>query len=52
MLSTKYHVQERDLIELAYVNVLMKLGFEEEARRTLKMRRPVLGAATPISGMQ
>ncbi|MEM9433975.1 MAG: tetratricopeptide repeat protein [Pseudomonadota bacterium] len=42
---------QRDLIELAYVNVLMKLGFEQEARRTLKLRRPVLSSATPISLM-
>lgn len=43
---------QRDLIELAYVNVLMKLGLEKEARRTLKLRRPVLCASTPVCGMQ
>ena len=43
---------QRDLIELAYVNVLMKLGHDGEARRTLKLRRPVLSATTPIKGMQ
>jgi tetratricopeptide (TPR) repeat protein len=42
---------QRDLIELAYVNVLMKLGLEDEARRTLKLRRPVLSTSTPVSGM-
>lgn len=42
---------QRDLIELAYVNVLMKLGLRDEAQRTLKLRRPVLSHATPVSGM-
>lgn len=42
---------QRDLIELAYVNVLMKLGLREEARRTLKLRRPVLSTSTPVRGM-
>ena len=42
---------QRDLIELAYVNVLMKLGQEDEARRTLKLRRPVLCKSTPLRGM-
>jgi len=42
---------QRDLIELAYVNVLMKLGLKEEARRTLKLRRPVLSKSTPVNGM-
>ncbi|WP_282159328.1 tetratricopeptide repeat protein [Shimia thalassica] len=42
---------QRDLIELAYVNVLMKLGHEEEARRTLKLRRPVLSISTPVLNM-
>ncbi|WP_299611757.1 tetratricopeptide repeat protein [uncultured Tateyamaria sp.] len=42
---------QRDLIELAYVNVLMKLGHSEEAHRTLRLRRPVLTNAPPVSGM-
>ncbi|AZQ66045.1 tetratricopeptide repeat protein [Silicimonas algicola] len=42
---------QRDLVELAYVNVLMKLGLVEEARRTLKTRRPVLSDAPPVSGL-
>jgi len=42
---------QRDLIELAYVNVLMKLGRKEEAHRTLKLRRPVLIKSTPVTGM-
>ncbi len=42
---------QRDLIELAYVNVLMKLGLAQEARRTLTLRRPVLNAAAPVQGL-
>lgn len=38
---------QRDLVELAYVNVLMKLGLAEEARRTLLGRRPVLVETLP-----
>lgn len=37
---------QRDLIELSYVFVLLKLGQEDEARRTLALRRPTL-AKTP-----
>ncbi|MEM9634049.1 MAG: tetratricopeptide repeat protein [Pseudomonadota bacterium] len=42
---------QRDLIELAYVNALMKLGHAEEARRTLLTRRPVLSNSPPVSGL-
>jgi tetratricopeptide (TPR) repeat protein len=42
---------QRDLIELAYVNVLMKLGHQAEALRTLKLRRPVLCTAPPVQGL-
>lgn len=42
---------QRDLIELAYVNVLIKLGLTEEAHRTLVSRRPVLAKAPPVSGL-
>ncbi len=42
---------QRDLIELAYVNVLLKLGLVEEARRTLLLRRPVLSTAPPVAGL-
>jgi tetratricopeptide (TPR) repeat protein len=41
---------QRDLIELAYVNVLLKLGLTGEARRTLASRRPVLAKAPPVTG--
>ena len=43
---------QRDLIELAYVNVLIKLGLKDEAHRTLKLRRPVLSKSTPVAGMR
>ncbi|THH38257.1 tetratricopeptide repeat protein [Aliishimia ponticola] len=33
---------QRDLLELSYVNVLMKLGLTEEARRVITTRRPVI----------
>lgn len=33
---------QRDLIELTYANVLIKLGKTDEARRTLQIRRPIL----------
>lgn len=39
---------QRDLVELAYVNVLVRLGLTEEARRSLQTRRPVLFPAPPI----
>ncbi|RED14085.1 tetratricopeptide repeat protein [Pontivivens insulae] len=42
---------QRDLLELAYVNVLMKLGHKDEALRTLRLRRPVLSERTPVAGM-
>ena len=42
---------QRDLLELTYVNVLLKLGQSGEARRTLLTRRPVLAADTPVAGM-
>ncbi len=42
---------QRDLIELSYVNALMKLGRADEARRTLVSRRPVLAARPPVAGM-
>lgn len=42
---------QRDLLELAYVNVLMKLGLADEARRTLQSRRPVLAVAPPVHGL-
>ncbi|WP_372572508.1 tetratricopeptide repeat protein [Ruegeria jejuensis] len=40
---------QRDLLELTYVNVLLKLGQVEEARRNLTTRRPVLAEAPPVA---
>lgn len=42
---------QRDLLELTYVNVLLKLNLQDEAQRRLKTRRPVLAGAVPVSGM-
>jgi hypothetical protein len=41
---------QRDLIELSYANILIKLGKTDEARRVLSLRRPVLSAAAPLEG--
>ena len=42
---------QRDILELALVNVLLKLGKTEEARRSLSTRRPVLAPAPPIAAL-
>ncbi len=39
---------QRDLLELTYANVLLKLGQTAEARRCLSIRRPVLLVSPPI----
>jgi tetratricopeptide (TPR) repeat protein len=41
---------QRDLLELTYANVLLKLGLTDEASRCLTIRRPVLAGAPPIAG--
>lgn len=41
---------QRDLIELAYVNALMKLGQADEAHRVLALRRPIFAEKAPLSG--
>lgn len=41
---------QRDLLELTYANVLLKLGHVDEARRSLATRRSILAAAPPIAG--
>lgn len=43
---------QRDLLELTYLNALMKLGRADEARRIVAIRRPVLADATPVVGLQ
>ncbi|SMP27290.1 tetratricopeptide repeat protein [Shimia sagamensis] len=40
---------QRDLLELSYANVLMKLGKTDEAQRSLSTRRPVLADAPPLA---
>lgn len=42
---------QRDLLELTYASVLMKLGLAYEARRSLSTRRPVLAGAPPLAGL-
>lgn len=39
---------QRDLLELTYANVLLKLGQTAEARRSLATRRPVLAQSPPL----
>ncbi|AZV76912.1 tetratricopeptide repeat protein [Parasedimentitalea marina] len=40
---------QRDLLELTYANVLLKLGQTAEALRSLTTRRPVLAHAPPLA---
>ena len=42
---------QRDLIELAWVHALLRLGQRDEARRALATRRPVLAKAPPVALM-
>ena len=42
---------QRDLLELTYVHVLMRLGLTEEAERSLRTRRPVFENAMHVAGM-
>lgn len=42
---------QRDLLELTYANVLIRLGLTSEARRSLSTRRPVLATAPPVAGL-
>ncbi|MDU9002927.1 tetratricopeptide repeat protein [Sedimentitalea todarodis] len=42
---------QRDLLELTYANVLLKLGLADEARRSLAIRRPILAGAPPLAGL-
>lgn len=41
---------QRDLLELTYLNALMKLGKHEEAQRVLRFRRPVFATTAPVAG--
>lgn len=42
---------QRDLLELTYANILMKLGKSDEALRCIATRRPGLAAAIPVHGL-
>jgi tetratricopeptide (TPR) repeat protein len=42
---------QRDLIEYAMVNILLKLGQGDEARRMLAMRRPMTATAGTVRGL-
>ncbi len=43
---------QRDLLELTYVNILLKLGKSSEAHRFLRTRRPVFADDVPVAGLQ
>lgn len=42
---------QRDLLELSYLNVLLKLGRAEEAKRLVQLRRPIFADAAPVVGL-
>jgi len=42
---------QRDLLEFTYVNVLLRTGNKETARRTLLERRPVFSESAPIEAI-
>ena len=42
---------QRDLLEFTYVNVLLRTGNKETARRTLSERRPVFSDSAPIEAI-
>lgn len=41
---------QRDLLELTYVNILLKLGQTDEAKRYLQTHRPIFAEAAPVAG--
>ncbi len=41
---------QRDLLELTCVNVLLKLGRSDEAKRMMQMRRPIFAERAPVQG--
>lgn len=41
---------QRDLLEMTYLNVLIRLGLTDEARRTIATRRPVFARKAPVAG--
>ena len=42
---------QRDLLEFTYVNVLLRTGKKETARKTLLERRPAFHESAPIEGL-
>lgn len=41
---------QRDLLELTYVNLLLRLGQRDEARRAMQGRRPIFAETAPVAG--
>lgn len=41
---------QRDLLELTWLNLLLKLGHSDEARRMMATRRPLFADAAPVAG--
>ncbi len=41
---------QRDLLELTYLNLLLKLGHIQEAHRTISARRPIFSQTAPVVG--
>lgn len=42
---------QRDLLEFTYINVLLRLGEKEKARKTLQKRRPAFYQSVPIEAL-
>ena len=42
---------QRDLLEFTYINVLLRLGEKEKARKTLQKRRPAFYQRAPIEAL-
>lgn len=42
---------QRDLLELTWVNILLKLGRTDEAKRSLATRRTVFAGGAPVAGL-
>lgn len=40
---------QRDLLELTYVNLLLRLGLSSEAHRTMARRRPIFSQTAPVA---
>ncbi|MAY85362.1 MAG: tetratricopeptide repeat protein 38 family protein [Pseudooceanicola sp.] len=41
---------QRDLLELTYLNLLLKSGHTQEAHRTITARRPIFSHTAPVAG--